>query len=53
MIISYVMNVKNIIDISRNDNSNNYIDGNLVIDYDVKYVGICKKMFREEGKKWN
>ena len=34
---------KNIIDIPRNDNSNNYIDGNLVIDYDVKYVGICKK----------
>ena len=34
---------KNIIDIPRNDNSNNYIDGNLVIDYDVKAV-LCKAL---------
>ena len=41
---------KNIIDIPRNDNSNNYIDGNLVIDYDVKYVGICKKCLERKEK---
>ena len=28
----------------------NYIDGNLVIDYDVKYVGICKKCLERKEK---
>ena len=41
---------KNIIDISRNNKSNNYIDGNLVIDYDIKYMGICNKCVERKEK---
>lgn len=33
----------NIIDIPRKSLLDNYVDGNLVIDYDIKYNGICKK----------
>lgn len=33
----------NIIDIPRKSSLDNYVNGNLVIDYDIKYKGICKK----------
>ena len=40
---------KCIIDIPKNIYDNNkYIDGNLVIDYDIKYKGICRECQRKE-----
>ena len=40
---------KCIIDVPKNiDNNNKYIDGNLVIDYDIKYKGICRECQRKE-----
>lgn len=40
---------KCIIDIPRKDNDIKYIDGNLVMDYDIKYRGICKKCQKKKG----
>ena len=38
-----------IIDIPRCDKNIEYVQGNLVIDYDIKYKGICKKCLKEDG----
>ena len=40
----------NIIDMPRKSSLDNYVNGNLVIDYDVKYVGICKKCLERKEK---
>lgn len=37
-----------VIDIPRNKNIKKYLDGNLVVDYEIKYKGICTKCQREE-----
>ena len=42
--------VDGIVRYDRNVVHDHYIDGNLVIDYDVKYVGICKKCLERKEK---
>lgn len=39
----------NIIDIPRIFKNNEYINGNLVIDYEIKYRGICTECQKKEG----
>ena len=38
-----------VIDIPRDKNIKKYLDGNLVVDYEIKYKGICAKCQREEN----
>lgn len=39
----------NVIDIHRKNNSDKYIDGNLVFDYEIKYRGICKECLERKS----
>ena len=38
-----------VIDVARDKNVKKYINGNLVVDYEIKYRGICTKCQREEN----
>ena len=39
----------NVIDIHRKKNNDKYIDGNLVVDYEIKYRGICKECLERKN----
>ena len=43
----------NIIDIHSRPNNDKYVDSNLVIDYEIKYNGICRECLERKNWLWN